>query len=87
MHHREKRYRSLTKAIVYRLISVCIDYTVAYFITKDFEKSTMIVILSNTISLVIYFAHERAWDKISWGKHTYSAEIVIREEPTTSERK
>jgi uncharacterized membrane protein len=70
MHHKDKRYRSLTKAIVYRILSICIDYTVAYFITKDFEKSTMIVVLSNSISLGVYFIHERAWNHIKWGKRT-----------------
>jgi uncharacterized membrane protein len=87
MHHREKRYRSFTKALVYRLLSICIDYTVAYFITQDFEKSTAIVILSNTVSLIVYFAHERAWDRISWGKHSYTAEIIIKEEPKASVKK
>lgn len=70
MHHKENRYRSITKAIIYRLLSIGIDYSVAYFITHDFEKSTMIVILSNSISLLVYFAHERAWNRIKWGKNT-----------------
>ncbi|MES2930874.1 MAG: DUF2061 domain-containing protein [Patescibacteria group bacterium] len=70
MHHKDKRYRSLAKAIAYRLISICIDYSVAYLVTKDLEKSTIIVILSNSISLAVYFIHERAWNRVTWGKNT-----------------
>jgi uncharacterized membrane protein len=74
MHH-EKRNRSIAKAITYRLISILMDSIIAFYITGSAEKTAFFVLLSNTLSLGIYFAHERIWNKIHWGKHS----ITIRE--------
>ncbi len=71
MHHKEKRQRSLLKALTYRILSVIIDYIIIYSITREYEKSIAIVALSNGVSLCLYFAHERAWNKIKWGRHTH----------------
>lgn len=69
MHH-EQRNRSIAKAITYRLISICVDSIIAFSITGSAEKTAYFVLLSNTLSLIIYFIHERAWNRIHWGKHT-----------------
>jgi uncharacterized membrane protein len=72
--HKEKRSRSLIKAITYRLISIVIDSGVAYAITKSSKQTLLLVVASNTISMVVYFIHERAWNRVHWGKHTIEIE-------------
>lgn len=67
--HREKRTRSAIKAITYRLISIFIDSVIAYTITKSAKQTLFLVLISNSISILVYFAHERAWNRIHWGKH------------------
>lgn len=68
--HKEKRTRSVAKAVTYRLVSIVMDSTIAYAITRDTEQTAMLVIISNVISIMVYFVHERAWNRIHWGKHT-----------------
>jgi uncharacterized membrane protein len=46
------------------------DSTIAYAITRDTEQTAMLVIISNVISIMVYFIHERAWNRIHWGKHS-----------------
>lgn len=67
--HREQRTRSAIKAITYRIISIIIDSIIAYTITKSAEQTAILVLISNSISILVYFAHERAWNRIHWGKH------------------
>lgn len=68
--HREKRTRSVAKAVTYRLVSIIMDSTIAYAITRDTEKTALLVIISNVISIMVYFVHERVWNRIHWGKHS-----------------
>ncbi|MBP6931225.1 MAG: DUF2061 domain-containing protein [Candidatus Pacebacteria bacterium] len=67
--HREKRERSIAKAVTYRLISILLDSSIAYLVTQSAEKTIIFVIISNVISIMMYFFHERAWNRIHWGKH------------------
>jgi uncharacterized membrane protein len=67
--HREKRSRSAIKAITYRIISIIIDSVIAYTITKDAKQTIILVLISNSVSILVYFLHERAWNRIHWGKH------------------
>lgn len=68
--HREKRTRSAIKAITYRILSIIIDSFVAYLITKNAQQTAILVLISNSISILMYFFHERAWNRIHWGKHS-----------------
>jgi uncharacterized membrane protein len=64
----ETRMRSVAKSIVWRIISIVVLVIVAYFITGDVKKTTGITILFQIILAVLYYAHERAWAKVSWGR-------------------
>ncbi len=68
MHH-DKRNRSIIKAITYRIISIIFDSTVAFLVTQSAEKTLILVVISNIFSIFMYFAHERVWNRIPWGKH------------------
>lgn len=74
MHH-EKRQRSLLKALTYRLFSIISDSFIAYFFTRSTTKTFYFVVFSNTVSLIFYFVHERAWNRVHWGKHTIEIEV------------
>lgn len=67
--HREKKERSVAKAVTYRLVSIVVDSVIAFLITQSAEKTLIFVVVSNLISIIIYFIHERAWNRVHWGKH------------------
>lgn len=74
--HKERRIRSIAKAITYRIISIMIDSVIAYAITKNAKQTLVLVVISNVISIGIYFLHERAWNRIHWGKHTIAIDTT-----------
>lgn len=68
MPYHEKHTRSIAKAISYRLISITADTILVYALTRRIELTFGIVILSNFISLFIYYFHERIWNKFHFGR-------------------
>lgn len=64
----EAHPRSAAKSITYRVLSVTIDSTVAYFFTRDVALSATIVVVVNSYSTLLYYLHERAWAHVNWGR-------------------
>lgn len=64
----EAHNRSLAKSVSYRLLSLSVDSSVAYFFTRDIALSAGIVIFVNVYSTLLYYFHERVWAHIRWGR-------------------
>lgn len=65
---REARMRSVTKATLYRIVSIFVDSVVAYFFTRNVGVTVTIVAIVNGYSTVLYYLHERLWAHIAWGR-------------------
>jgi len=65
----EKTSRSLVIAITFRLIILCADSIIIYWLTRRIDLTAGVVLLSNFSSTILYFLHERAWNGIHWGKY------------------
>ena len=64
----ETKRRSFAKAISWRVLAVIITTTVVYFLTGEIAAAVEIGLLDTAAKLSIYFAHERVWQRISYGK-------------------
>jgi uncharacterized membrane protein len=64
--------RSIAKTISYRVIVVILDFIAVYLFTGKLNTALGFTIVSNIYTTVVYFFHERIWDKIKWGKKVYS---------------
>ena len=64
------RKRSLVKALVYRVVIVCLDFLVVYILTRKTEVALGFMIISNLYTTAFYFLHERLWARIKWGMTT-----------------
>ncbi|MEK7611857.1 MAG: DUF2061 domain-containing protein [Patescibacteria group bacterium] len=63
----EGRKRSLTKAILWRVIATGITLAVAYAHTGLLDQSLKITIAIAIISTIGYYIHERVWSHVEWG--------------------
>jgi uncharacterized membrane protein len=63
----EARKRSIAKAVSYRVICIIMLSLITYLITGDLLQMTYIVVIFQSIQMVIYYFHERAWGQIKWG--------------------
>ena len=64
----EKIKRSLAKTISWRVVGTIATIVISYVITGTLALAFSIGIIELVSKLVLYFFHERAWNKIKWGK-------------------
>jgi uncharacterized membrane protein len=60
--------RSFAKALSYRIWGTLSSVAVAYVITKNASLSVTIAFWETVVKVFIYYAHERGWNKIQWGR-------------------
>ena len=61
--------RSIVKSISFRIISIFVLALITYLITGNLVEMTSIVIIFQSIQTIIYYLHERAWEKSEWGNN------------------
>ncbi len=68
MPYTEKHSRSFAKAVSYRLLSIGLDLLIVFAFTKKVELTIGIVVLSNVVSIFMYYFHERLWNQVHFGR-------------------
>lgn len=64
----ESHARSWAKSVTWRIIGIIILGGISYAITRNWEQTTIITVIFHSVRLILYYFHERAWERISWGK-------------------
>ena len=64
----EKPYRSVVKAISWRTVGTLDTMIVSYFITGSLVMAASIGSIEVVTKMALYYFHERAWNKLSFGK-------------------
>lgn len=70
-HHK----RSFAKTLGFVGLIILSDIIVIYLITQQAVITLKIIIFSNLITGIIYFFHERAWNRIHWGRSHIEIDI------------
>jgi len=64
----DTKIRSLVKALVWRAIGIVVLGTISYIVTGSWREMTLITIIFHGIHTVLYYMHERLWERITWGR-------------------
>ena len=64
----EKPLRSVLKALSWRVIGTLDTLVVSYILTGEIGLATSIASVDFLTKLLLYFLHERIWNKVNWGK-------------------
>lgn len=64
----ESRTRSIAKTAVYRMTAIALLAALSFYYTGNAGEATTITILFNVGGSVVYYALERLWDSVAWGK-------------------
>jgi uncharacterized membrane protein len=64
----ETRRRSFAKAISWRILAAIITACVALAMTHQLLFAAKIGLIDTTVKLLLYFLHERAWNKLKYGR-------------------
>ena len=60
--------RSLVKTISWRITGSGATFAISYLVLGDFSVAGTIAITQVTLNTILYYVHERIWNKITWQK-------------------
>ena len=60
--------RSILKTITWRITASLDTFIIAWIITGDWKIGGSIAGIEVITKMIIYYFHERIWNKIKWGK-------------------
>lgn len=69
--------RSWVKSIVWRAIGIVILGGIAWLFTGNWAQTTWITLTFHALRLVLYYFHERTWERISWGRKKIKEDYMI----------
>ncbi len=73
----ETKKRSIAKALSWRFIATIITSTLALALTGRWEFAAAIGLADTAFKFFIYFAHERLWNRINFGREDKQPEYSI----------
>ncbi|MCK5684216.1 DUF2061 domain-containing protein [bacterium] len=79
----DSRKRSVAKSVSWRISGIILLGIILYVITGNVKEMTIITLVFHSIRLILYYYHERYWERISWGKIRHPlSELAIKRELT-----
>jgi uncharacterized membrane protein len=64
----DSHYRSILKAISYRILGSAATMIIFFIFSKDVTLSVGAGLVDSLLKTAVYFAHERLWDRIPIGR-------------------
>lgn len=65
---KENSYRSILKSITWRVLATIDTFLISWLITGKIKFALSISALEVFTKMILYFFHERAWNKIKFGR-------------------
>lgn len=64
----ESHKRTLVKTITFRILASATTMLIVFLFTGKWLLSAGIGVVDFVFKLVIYYAHERVWEHVDWGR-------------------
>ncbi|MFH0940076.1 MAG: DUF2061 domain-containing protein [Planctomycetota bacterium] len=68
MECRDSHCRSILKAVSWRVAGSVTTMSIAWAVTSEIKIATAIGVGDALVKLGLFYAHERAWDRITFGR-------------------
>ena len=60
--------RSLIKAFTWRLVGTVDTFVISFIVTRKLSFALAISSVEVVTKILLYYFHERAWNKVRWGR-------------------
>ncbi len=79
--------RSMAKSVTWRVFGIILLAVITYFTTGgSLKDTTIITLLFHGIRFVLYYFHERLWERFRWGRITHPlANLPVKGELTPAD--
>jgi len=64
----EKHSRSISKTVTWRLVVMGNNFLIPFILTGSWIIGAQYFTLATLVNMILYWAHERFWNKIQWKK-------------------
>lgn len=64
----ESNTRSIVKTVTWRLTGSGATFLISYIMTGNLSIAGTIAAVQMTSNTVLYYIHERIWNRLKWGK-------------------
>ena len=64
----ETHFRSIAKAVSYRIVGTINTCLVAWIITRNLDLAAKIGIIDTVMKIAVFYVHERLWNRCNFGK-------------------
>jgi len=72
----ETHTRAWIKSIVWRIFGIAILGAISWIVTHNWKEMSLITILFHSIRVVLYYVHERIWERIQWGRIKHPLSVL-----------
>lgn len=66
----EAQKRSIVKTITWRVTGSGATFLIAFLAVGDISISGTIALIQLVLNTILYYIHERIWNKVTWGRGT-----------------
>jgi len=74
----ETHGRTVLKTITYRLLCLIATYSIAIALGGSAAQSGFMALVILGIGLVLYYGHDRAWNRVNWDRDEHGKESLRR---------
>ena len=60
--------RTISKSITWRALITINNFVIPYITTGSWQAAVAFLTIATIMNIVIYYTHERVWNRFSWGK-------------------
>jgi uncharacterized membrane protein len=59
--------RSVVKSVIWRIICIVVSILTTFLLTARWDLAVATGSVYNAITMILYYFHERLWNRITWG--------------------
>ena len=73
----ELHKRSVVKTITWRVVALLVTMIAVYLYNRDIKESLIVSLSANAVKMVLYYLHERFWNRIKFGRKPETPDYQI----------
>ncbi len=75
---KESTARSIVKTISWRVLATITTIILVYLFTDEIALAFQVGMIEVFLKMLVYFFHERAWDKINFGREEIEIDETLK---------
>jgi uncharacterized membrane protein len=71
----EGQPRTVSKILTWRVLITASNFVIPYIMTGSWQSGLAFLTIATVVNIAIFWAHERIWNRVTWGKDAESPTV------------